>query len=286
MRNLELITTPVHGLLAQNARRAFMEQTATWSVSLREITTTSTLDTYLSSHESDYPLHAIAFDPHFSGTAYHFSSQANATGELSQGCDCLSYLEPSPQGTFLMPLSLVDCFEKQFFPLEGAQVAILGAGHLGLACAYECARCGVSEILLADNEREIAERNLEAFLAEFARLRGQVIDMRQAQPGHVSFQQAYEKTDYYFGAYQSTKRRIAHADVIICATDRALPASFISTLDFSHRPFIVDCMHTSLNSALVPLARIEKCAILNAEDIWQHWGVLLAQFLTHSNTLI
>lgn len=155
-----------------------------------------------------------------------------------------------------------------------------------LACAYECARSGVAEILITDVQAEIAERNLEAFLNEFARLRSQVVDMRQAKRGHVSFQQAYDHPDYYFGAYDSARKRIANSDVIICATDQALSASFVSLLDFSHRPFIIDCMHEAIDSDLLPLAAIEQCLILDAGAIWRHWGVLLAQFLTYSNKMI
>lgn len=286
MRHLELITTPKHAPLAQQARSAFMEQTATWSVAVKDIAKKESLHTYLDHPNHEYSVHAQVFDPHFAGIAYEYSDQANATSELSQGCDCLSYLEQGVEGTFLLPLSAVECFEDQFFLLEGARVAILGSGHLGLACAYECARSGVSEILITDTQVEVAERNLEAFLNEFVRLRSQVVDMRQAKPGHVSFQQAYDQTDYYFGAYDRALKRIASSDIIICATDQALPASIVSRLDFSHRPFIIDCTHEAIDSDLIPLAAIEHCPTLDATAIWRHWGVLLAQFLTYSNKMI
>ncbi|MEE1421303.1 MAG: hypothetical protein UF218_06395 [Eggerthellaceae bacterium] len=286
MRHLEFITTPKHSALAYQARAAFIDETATWSVAVKEITKKKSLCSFLDSPNKEYSVHAQVFDPHFAGVAYEYSTQANATSELSQGCDCLSYLEQGAEGTFLLPLSVVECFENQFFLLEGARVAILGSGYLGLACAYECARSGVAEILITDVQAEIAERNLEAFLNEFARLRSQVVDMRQAKRGHVSFQQAYDHPDYYFGAYDSARKRIANSDVIICATDQALPASFVSLLDFSHRPFIIDCMHETIDSDLIPLAAIEQCLILDAGAIWRHWGVLLAQFLTYSNKMI
>ncbi len=286
MRNLELITMPAHASLAQIARHAFMEQTATWSVVVREMARRDALDTYLSADKFEYPVHAFALDAHFSGVAYRYSTQANATGELAQGCDCLSYLEGGAEATFLLPLSVVECFEEQFFPLEGARIAILGAGHLGLACAYECARCGVSEVLVVDQDAQVAERNLEAFLNEFGRLRSEVVDMRQAKPGHVSFQHAYEQTDYYFGTYCGAIKRISQADVIICATDQSLPVAFVSNLDFSHRPFIIECLHDSSDSNIVPLATIAQCPTLNGDVIWGRWGVLLAQFLTYSNKMI
>ena len=286
MRHLEFITTPKHSALAYQARSAFIDETATWSVAVKEITKKKSLCSFLDSPNKEYSVHARVFDPHFAGVAYEYSTQANATSELSQGCDCLSYLEQGSEGTFLLPLSTVECFEDRFFLLEGARIAILGSGHLGLACAYECARSGVSEILIADSEADVAERNLEAFLNEFARLRSQVVDMRQAKPGHVSFQQAYDQTDYLYGAYDRTKKRIARADIIICATDHALPAPFVSQLEFSHRPFVIDCMHEAIDSDLIPLAAIEHCPTLDAHAIWKHWGVLLAQFLTYSNKMI
>lgn len=286
MRHLEFITTPKHAALAHLTRAAFMKQTATWSVAIKEIAQKESVRTFFDHPSHEYSVHAQVCDPHFAGIAYEYSDQASATSELSQGCDCLSYLERGSEGTFLLPLSTVECFEDHFFLLEGARIAILGSGHLGLACAYECARSGVSEILIADSKADVAERNLEAFLNEFVRLRSQVVDMRQAKPGHVSFQQAYDQTDYLFGAYDRTKKWIAHADIIICATDYALPAPFVSQLDFSHRPFVVDCMHEAIDSDLVPLAAIEHCPTLDAHVIWKHWGVLLAQFLTYSNKMI
>ena len=159
MRNLTFIATQDVINQATRFRRAFMDKTAVWSVLIKRCDSKQEAQVALENKD-----HAFVVAPAFRSLLFETATAKGASSKLSCGAD-VRYRGGSNTITLSqLARSVVDCLEETFIPLYGAKVVILGSGSAALDMAYECARAGVDQITILDDDKNRAQANLDAFL--------------------------------------------------------------------------------------------------------------------------
>ena len=270
MRNLTFIATQDVINQATRFRRAFMDKTAVWSVLIKRCDSKQEAQVALENKD-----HAFVVAPAFRSLLFETATAKGASSKLSCGAD-VRYRGGSNTITLSqLARSVVDCLEETFIPLYGAKVVILGSGSAALDMAYECARAGVDQITILDDDKNRAQANLDAFLEAFAKNRMAILDTEQARTGHLSATKAYEHTNFSYGSLRALGA-VKQADICISflPESKALP-------DYSDvlRSVQIVCDPWGRTTSLLEQAYACGCDVVSAESIMDYWGSACADLL-------
>lgn len=270
MRNLTFIATQDVINQATRFRRAFMDKTAVWSVLIKRCDSKQEAQAALENKD-----HAFVVAPAFRSLLFETATAKGASSKLSCGAD-VRYRGGSNTITLSqLARSVVDCLEETFIPLYGAKVVIFGSGSAALDMAYECARAGVDQITILDEDKNRAQANLDTFLGAFAKNRMAILDTEQARTGHLSATKAYEHTNFSYGSLRALGA-VKQADICISffPESQALP-------DYSDvlRSAQIVCDPWGRSTSLLKQAYTCGCDVVSAESIMDYWGSACADLL-------
>ena len=267
MRNLTFLAAPKTKPAAAAFRRAFMQETAIWSVCVEECESRSVAAALLAAEKS----HAFVASAPFRGVLLEAGQVKGASARLAQGADLLYRGGKNTLAISQLARTAIDEMERRFLPLYGAKAVVLGSGSAALDVAYECARAGVERITLLGAQKERTRSNLEAFLDAFGKERTQIIDTEQKREGHLSATRAYDNATFLFGAVSSTSSIFA-ADVVVCV-DEAVPAAL------RFLPSQIVCDLCGRTDAFEKAAREAGCDFVSSTDAMGAWGRECAHLL-------
>lgn len=151
MRNLTFLAAPAAKPAAGSFRRSFMEKTASWSVAIEECRTRGEAAALLSARKS----HAFVVSAPFRQAVFEAGEVQGASARLAQGADILYRGGKNTLALSQYARVAIDEMERLFLPLYGAKAVVLGSGSSALDVVYECARAGVSEIVLLGAEKNV-----------------------------------------------------------------------------------------------------------------------------------
>ena len=267
MRNLTFLAAPAVGPAAASFRRAFMEKTASWSVTIEECSTRSEAAALLSAKKS----HAFVVSAPFRRAVFEAGKVQGASARLAQGADILYRGGKNTLAVSQYARVAIDEMERLFLPLYGAKAVVLGSGSAALDVVYEGARAGVSEITLLGSEKERTRNNLLAFLEAFAKERTQIIDTEQKLVGHLSANRAYDNASFLFGTVAAASR-IAAADIVFCTED-------FSRAGIAFEPGHIVCDLCGESACYADAANAAGCDFLSASSAMAVWGAECAELL-------
>lgn len=269
MRRLTFIATPSSRPAAQTFRRAFMDKTATWSVSIEECSTIAEAQRACSGADHAYVV-AAPFRSILAGEAAMLGSSAR----LTQGADIMFRGTSQRLCVSQVARAAIDAMEQVYLPVFGAHVVVLGSGSAALDFAYELSRAGVDEVIILDDDKERARNNVEAFLDAYDRDKMRIIDTEASREGHLSALRAYEHTSYLFGSF-SSRSRITSADVVIDASFGRAP-SFGAAV-FREAQIVCDPWGVSGSFQCAEEVGFD---VLSSEEVMRCWGAQAADLLT------
>ena len=269
MRRLTFIATPSSRSAAQTFRRAFMDKTATWSVSIGECSTIAEAQRACSGADHAYVV-AAPFRSILAGEAAMLGSSVR----LTQGADIMFRGASQRLCVSQVARAAIDAMEQIYLPVFGAHVVVLGSGSAALDFAYEFSRAGVDEVIILDDDKERARNNVEAFLDAYDRDKTRIIDTEASREGHLSALRAYEHASYLFGSY-SSRSRITSADVVIDASFGRAP-SFAADV-FREAQIVCDPWGVSES---LQCAEEVGFDVLSSEEVMRCWGAQAADLLT------
>lgn len=267
MRNLTFLATPGAHAIAQRFRSSFMEKTASWSVVVEECHSRSEAAMMLSARKS----HAFAVSSPFRGAVLEAGQAKGASARLAQGADILYRGSKNALAISQLARTAIDEMERRYLPLYGAHAVVLGSGSGALDVVYECARAGVSKIVLLGSEKERTRNNLTAFLEAFGKERTQIIDTEQKREGHLSATRAYDNATFLFGAVAASSL-INAADLVFCV--EGFKGERIS---FSSHQIVCDLYGETTFYA--DAAHAAGCDFLPADAVMGAWGASCAELL-------
>lgn len=273
MRNLAFLATETEQCAARTFRYAFMEQTASWSVSLKSVSSIEEARIVLEGR-----FHAIVAAPRFRALLFEHGASHAASCGLSQGADVWSAFPGQGMAFSQAARCAIDAVEEAVIPLYGANVAIVGSGSAGLDFAYECARAGVESVTVLDARKERAENNLTALVDAFRLKRGDLVDTEAARVGHVSARKAYDQCAFKFASL-STVSRIEAADVVIVSDPRAVPEDRAKIWPLRSAQIVCDPW-SEPSGAVLSRASACRCDIVGFSDVMRTWGAECARLLT------
>lgn len=267
MRNLTFLAAPTAKRAASSFRRAFVEKTASWSVTIEECRTRSEAAALFSAKKS----HAFVVSASFRRAAFEAGKVQGASARLAQGADILYRGGKNTLAVSQYARVAIDEMERLFLPLYGAKAVVLGSGSAALDVVYECARAGVNEITLLGSEKERTRNNLLAFLEAFGKERTQIIDTEQKRVGHLSANRAYDNASFLFGTVAAASR-IAAADIVFCTED-------FSRAGIAFEPGHIVCDLCGESACYADAANAAGCDFLSAPSAMAAWGAECAELL-------
>ena len=215
--------------------------------------------------------HAFVASSPFRSALFEAGQAKGASARLAQGADILYRGSKNSLAISQRARTAIDEMEQRFLPLYGAKAVVLGSGSAALDVAYECARAGVSEIVMLGSEKERTRNNLVAFLDAFGKERTQIIDTEQKREGHLSATRAYDNASFLFGSIAASSR-ISAADLVFCVEG-------FEGVDISFYSNQIVCDLYGETSQYVDAAHAAGCDFLSADAVMSAWGASCAELL-------
>lgn len=160
--------------------------------------------------------------------------------------------------------------ERLGFDFAGKSVVVCGTGPTSLAILHAAAQAGAAEVSLLGRDKAKAEAVLRAYAGEFSTLAHATIDLPAAKSHHLSFRQTFEQVKFKFGAYETSRKTIAAADLIVDATPLGMkagdPAPFDTEL-LSAGQMVLDVVYGHGETALAAAAKQAGCAFSNGRGM-------------------
>lgn len=206
--------------------------------------------------------------------AYEAADFKAATAQLAKGVNLLVNKDGTLVGYNVDGQGCVAYLEREGVVFKDEHVVICGTGPTSLSILHACAQAGACEVLLLGRDKDRAARVISRYLDDYHHLASTAIDLPSATDGHLSFVQAYEKADFKYGSYATSKQAIAAADIIIDATSLGMnpgdPAPFDTSL-LNSSQVVMDTVYGHGTTAMVASARRAGCRTFDGA------GMLVAQ---------
>lgn len=211
--------------------------------------------------------------------AFDASTHKAASAKLAQGANVLVR-----KGDALIAFNTdgegcIAALERSGVNFAGKKVAICGTGATSLAIYHAAAVAGSESVLLLSRNTERSRAAVEAYVNRFGALFNAASALQQADvkpeiEGHRTFREAFGRTLFLYGSYDTSHDAISAADVIINATPLGMkaddPAPFDAAL-LSEGQVIFDCIYGHGETALVSAAGAAGATVYNGA------GMLVAQ---------
>lgn len=202
-----------------------------------------------------------------------------ATAQLAGGVNLLVRKEGHHLGYNVDGQGCIRFLEREGVRFGGKKVVVCGTGPTALSILHASAQAGAAEAVLIGRDKERTHSTLEDYVDKYRELVSTAIPLPASEEGHLGFAEAYEKVEFKFGAYETSTKAIASADVIIDATVLGMhegdPAPFDPSLLSEHQ-VVLDTVYGHGISALVAAARERGCRTFDGAGMLVSQAVLTA----------
>lgn len=213
--------------------------------------------------------------------AYEAADLKAATAQLARGVNLLVNVDGNLIGFNVDGQGCISFLEREGVDFRGKSVVVCGSGPTSLSILNEAAQAGSKEVIMLGRDKERVSRVIDRYLDDYQRLVSSAIDVSSATDKRLGFTEAYEKVDFKYGAYGSSKGAISKADIIIDATSLGMnegdPAPFDVDLLNSDQ-VVMDTVYGHGVTKLISSARALGCAAYDGA------GMLVAQAVISATT--
>lgn len=150
--------------------------------------------------------------------AYEAAEIKASTAQLAGGVNLIVNKDGHLMGFNVDGQGAVRFLEREGVGFMDRKVVVCGTGPTALSILHACVLAGAGEVLLLGRDKERARRVMERYVEEFRHLASTAIPMPSAEDNHLDFVDAYAHAEYRFGSYETSKKAIAAADVVVDAT--------------------------------------------------------------------
>lgn len=214
--------------------------------------------------------------------AYEAAEMKAASAQLAHGVNLIANKDGHLLGFNVDGQGAVRFLEREGASFMDAKVVVCGTGPTALAILHACVLAGAAEVLLLGRDKNRARQVLERYVDEYRHLASTAIPMPSAEDNHLSFVDAYDHVNFKYGSYDTSKKAIAAADVIVDATVLGMkegdPAPFDTVL-LHEGQFVMDTVYGHGETALVKAARQAGCRVFDGG------GMLVSQAALTAITL-
>lgn len=205
-----------------------------------------------------------------------------ASAKLARGVNLLVNKDGTLLGYNVDGLGCIRFLEREGVAFADKKIAVCGTGPTAMSILHAAAQAGAEEVLLLGRDRERTRSTMERYVEEFRHLASTAIPMPAPSEGHLGFAEAYEHVNFKFGTYETSKKGIAAADVIVDATVLGMNPGDPSPFDTSLlRPdhIVMDTVYGHGESALIAAAREVGCKAFDGAGMLVSQAVLTAIIL-------
>lgn len=153
--------------------------------------------------------------------------------------------------------------EREGVTFAGKSVVVCGTGPTSLSILHATALAGPSEVVLVGRDAQRSHDVLRTYVDELGALVGRTVDMPAFEDRHLSFAEMYERVNFRYGGYDTSRQAISGADIIIDATPLGMgegdPAPFDTALLHSCQT-VFDVVYGHGETALAQAARTAGCS--------------------------
>ncbi len=194
--------------------------------------------------------------------AYELASANASSAKIALGANVLVRKGEALLGYNTDGQGCISYLERAGFSFAGKRVVVCGTGSTALSIMHACAIAGVDIVLLLGRDAERTRCVLEGYIERFGLMATATLDFPAARSHHRSFREAYERTSFKFGSYESSLKALASADLIINATPVGMKKQDLAPFDTSVlRPgqTVFDAVYGHGETALISAARKAGC---------------------------
>lgn len=206
--------------------------------------------------------------------AYKAAGVLGATSKLAGGVNLLVNKDGTLLGYNVDGDGAVRFLEREGVDFWDAKVVVCGTGPTALSILHAATMAGAKEVLLLGRDKDKAKRVLQRYVDEFRELASSAIPISAKVPNRREFFDAYEYADFKFGSYDTSKKAIADADVIVDATVLGMkegdPAPFDTGL-LHEGQAVMDTVYGHGETAIIQAAKAAGCAAFDGA------GMLVSQ---------
>lgn len=214
--------------------------------------------------------------------AYEAATVKAATAQLARGVNLLVAKEQHLIGYNVDGQGCVRFLEREGVDFRERSVAVCGTGPTALSILHAAVVAGAAQVLLLGRDKDRTRSVLERYVEDFRHLASTAISLPAPEDNHLGFAEAYEHADYKFGTYETSKKAIAAADIVIDATVLGMregdPAPFDTALLHGGQA-VMDTVYGHGETALVAAARAAGCRAFDGAGMLVSQGVLTATIL-------
>lgn len=206
--------------------------------------------------------------------AYKAADILGATSKLAGGVNLLVNKDGTLLGYNVDGDGAVRFLEREGVNFWDAKVVVCGTGPTALSILHAATMAGAKEALLLGREKDRAKRVLQRYVDEFRELASSAIPISAQVPNRREFFDAYEYADFKFGSYETSKKAISEADVIIDATVLGMKEGDPSPFDTEllHKgQTVMDTVYGHGETAILKAAKVVGCAAFDGA------GMLVSQ---------
>ena len=279
MEHLYILGHPVgHSKSPAMYNAAYAELGLPWEYGFMDLPTAQEASDFLAS--KDY--FSLNITTPYKPQAYEAAELKAASAQLAHGVNLLANKDGHLMGFNVDGQGAVRFLEREGVCFMDKKVAVCGTGPTALAILHACVIAGAAEVVLLGRDKERARRVLETYVDEYRHLASTAIPMPAAEDNHLDFVAAYEHADYKFGAYETSRKAIAGADVVVDATVLGMkegdPAPFDVSL-LREDQVVMDTVYGHGETELVRAAKQAGCRVFDGA------GMLVSQAALTAITL-
>lgn len=211
--------------------------------------------------------------------AFDVANIKAASAKLAQGANVLVQKRGVLVGFNTDGEGCIEALERSGVDFSGKKVAVCGTGATSLAIYHSAAIAGAVSVLLLSRDKNRSNVAVEGYVNRFGALFNAASSLKQAdiepeKPGHRTFREAFGRTLFLYGSYETSRDAIAEADVIINATPLGMKEGDSAPFDtalLSANQVVFDCIYGHGETELVAAAREAGAEVHNGA------GMLVAQ---------
>lgn len=176
----------------------------------------------------------------------------------------------------------VAALERAGVSFAGKSVVVCGTGPTSLSILHAVAQAGPADVVLVGRDVERSRAVLRTYVDELGALVGRTVDMPAFKEHHLSFAELYERVNFRYGSYATSRQAIAAADIIIDATPLGMNANDPTPFDpalLREGQVVFDVVYGHGETALARAARAARCTFFDGA------GMLVGQAVVTVNIL-
>lgn len=274
MQNLYILGHPVaHSKSPVMYNAVYPKLGLPWEYGFMDLPTTDEAEAFLAS--KDYL--SLNITTPYKPQAYEAAEIKASTAQLAGGVNLLVNKDGHLMGFNVDGQGAVRFLEREGVDFMDKKVVVCGTGPTALSILHACVLAGAGEVLLLGRDKERSRARMEKYVEGYRHLASTAIPMPSAEDNHLDFVKAYEHANYRFGSYETSKKAIAAADVVVDATVLGMregdPAPFDVSL-FREGQVALDTVYGHCETEFVRAAKNAGCATYDGAGMLVSQAVL------------